>query len=628
MLRAALLTAVLLLPAALNAAEGAAMQAPARSDDTTKAASAEAASPPCSDVTPNFPSCGISSRDVRKAKALYREMEKLLHSQKYDEALAKLSAARAISPRDIFFINAEKLLRQQAAAVQVRLGDKALHAVEPASAMAAFRKALELDPENTYAAERLHQALPSRQAGPLFAADAGEVHLKPFSARRSFEFRGSAQLALEKFAALFGITTVVDAGFSSRMVRIKLDDVDWETGSRAMQLATRALMVPLAEKQVLVANDTEENRKDLVRVSLRTFYIQGEISPQTLNDLTNALRILFDLRYIVSNPVKASITIRAPQATMEAITRLLEDLRDDRPEVMIEAQVFQVSASFTRDIGASVPTEFTVFNVPTEVRKLLGSGSFQEILSALQASGQSTNASSILAALLATASSSPLTQPFGTFGGGITLTGVTIPPTSLHARNTRSLARTVDQMLLRSQHGSAATMKVGERFPIATTVYSAVNVNSGILATLGLRSATTAAAIPSPQFNYEDLGLVLKTTPRVHGKRITLDYELTLRAVLATQPNGPPALTNRETRGTISTEDGESVVIAGLVDKSELEAINGIPLLSAIPALGKAFSVESKEKASDELLILLTPHIVNERRARGAYIPLPAQMPK
>ncbi len=628
MLRAALLIAALLLPATVYAAEDIATQRPGPESTAPNTAVAEPASPPCSDVRPHFPSCGISKRDVRKAKALYLEMEKLLHKQKYEEALDKLSAVRAISPRDVFFITAERILKQHAAAAQVRLGDKSLHAGDPPAAMAAFRKALQLDPENTYAAERLHDALPPREPGPVLGADTGEVRLKPLPGTRSFEFRGPSQMALERFAELYGITTVADAGFAPRNVRIKLDDVDWETGSRLLLQVSKALMVPLSETQVLLATDTEENRRDLVRVSLRTFYIQGETSPQALNDLTNALRTLFELRYIVSNPAKGTITIRAPQATMEAIARLLDDLSDDRPEVVIEAQVFQVSASFTRDLGASVPTEFTVFNVPTEVRKLVSSGSFQEILNALGASGQSASASSILAGLLASSSTSPLAQPFGTFGGGITLTGVTIPATSLHASDTNSLVRTVDQMLLRSRHGSAATMKIGQRYPIATTVYSAVNVNSSILARLGLTGATSAASIPSPQFSYEDLGLVLKATPHVHGKLISLEYELTLRAVLATQPNGPPALTNRETRGTISTEDGEPVVIAGLVGKGEIEAINGIPLLSAIPGLGRAFSVESKQKTSDDLLIVLTPHIVYDRRAGGLYIPMPTKVPK
>ena len=635
MLRAAQLTAALLLSAALCAAEDAAKQAPASTpakgsteSAVPNAATAEPASAPCSDVTPHFPSCGVSKRDVRKARALYREMEKLLQQQNYSEALEKLGAVRAISPRDAFFNDAERIVRQHAAAAQVRLGDKALHDSEPAAAATAFRKALELDPENTYPAERLYAALPPRGPGPVLASDTGEVLLKPLPGTHSFEFRGQSQMALEKFAALFGIGIVADATLTPRNVRIKLDNVDWETGSRLLLQATKTLMAPLGKNQVLVANDTEENRRDLVHVSLRTFYIQGENSAQALNDLTNALRTLFDLRYAVNNPANGTITIRAPQATMDAITRLLDDLSDDRPEVMIEAQVFQVSSSFTRDLGTSVPTDFTVFNVPTEIRKLVSGASFQDVLNALGASGQSARASNILAALLASGSSSPLAQPFGIFGGGITLTGLTIAASSLHFNDTHSLVRTVDQMLLRSRHGSAATLKVGARYPIATTVYSAVSVNSSILATLGLSSGVSASSIPSPQFSYEDLGLVLKTTPQVHGKLVSLEYELTLRAILATQANGPPTLTNRETRGTISTEDGQPVVIAGLVGKSELRAINGIPLFSAIPGLGKAFDVETKEKINDDLLILLTPHIVFEPRSRGAYIPLPAKMPK
>jgi Flp pilus assembly secretin CpaC len=121
---------------------------------------------------------------------------------------------------------------------------------------------------------------------------------------------------------------------------------------------------------------------------------------------------------------------------------------------------------------------------------------------------------------------------------------------------------------------------------------------------------------------------VLKATPQVHGKLVTLDYDLTVRAVGATQAAGPPLLTNRESKGTISTEDGQPVVVAGLVSKSEMAAINGIPVLSAVPILGKAFSVETKEKADDDLLIVITPHITDETNARGLYLPIPTNVPK
>src|SRR5208282_4107378 len=158
------------------------------------------------------------------------------------------------------------------------------------------------------------------------------------------------------------------------------------------------------------------------------------------------------------------------------------------------------------------------------------------------------NASTILGALLATGSSSSLLgQPFATFGGGLTLSGLTFAATNLHLNGSDSLAHTVDEVLLRSEHGSAATMKVGERYPIVTTEYSATNSTTNLLTSLGVNvpSSITASSIPTPQFSYEDLGLVLKATPQVHGKLVSLDYEFTLRSLGASQATGPPVLNNR-----------------------------------------------------------------------------------
>jgi general secretion pathway protein D len=249
------------------------------------------------------------------------------------------------------------------------------------------------------------------------------------------------------------------------------------------------------------------------------------------------------------------------------------------------------------------------------------------------------NAATILAALLATSSSSGvptsssspsslLAQPFAVFGGGLTLSGVTIPSTVFHFSDTNSLARTLEDVLLRSEHGRAATLKVGERFPIVTTQFASTGASSSLLASLGLGTTTGTSAVPSPQFTYEDLGLVLKATPQVHGKLVSLDYELTVRALGTTQSNGLPLLTNREMKGTISTDDGESVVIAGLVEKGEMNAINGIPMLSMVPILGKAFSVDTKEHTADELLVVVTPHISSGQSYAGSYVRVPTNVPK
>jgi type II secretory pathway component GspD/PulD (secretin) len=383
--------------------------------------------------------------------------------------------------------------------------------------------------------------------------------------------------------------------------------------------------------EVLLANDTEDNRRDLTKMTLRTFYALGGSTPQELNELMQALRVLFDLRYVTPNVAQGSIVIRAPQQTMDAVTKFLEYLSDDRPTVMLEVKVFEVSTTFTRELGISAPNDFTIFNVTTEINNLVSSGTYQSIVAALSASGQPINATTILAALLASSSStssSVLAQPFGTFGGGLTLTGVTIPSTTVHFSGTNSLARTVEDVLLRAGQGKAATLKVGERYPLVSAQFSATSASSSLLSSLGLGTTTSTASIPSPQFSYEDLGLVLKATPQVHGTLVSLEYELAVRSLGTTQANGLPLLNNRESKGTISTEDGAPVVIAGLLEKDETASINGIPVVSMIPVLGRAFSVETKEHAADELLVVVTPHITFGQNRTGAYIRVPMNNPK
>ena len=63
-----------------------------------------------------------------------------------------------------------------------------------------------------------------------------------------------------------------------------------------------------------------------------------------------------------------------------------------------------------------------------------------------------------------------------------------MPRPTLHLNGSDSLARTVDQVLLRSEHGNAATMKVGERYPIVTTEFSATNATTSLLSSLGINT--------------------------------------------------------------------------------------------------------------------------------------------
>jgi type II secretory pathway component GspD/PulD (secretin) len=590
---------------------------------------------PCSDVESGFPACGAPRAIVKKARAAYKHALRLSHQHDYEGALVAAREAHEASPRDIVYIAAEKALTEKVVTSSLKAGNQAMLKSDAAAALKDFHRAAELAPGNAYAQQRLNDALPLPSRVATWRSEIGEeVLLQPAAIRKSFEFRGLSSEFLQQFGRAFGISVLVQEGVIQRALRIKLDDLDWKNGVPIVEQMCKVLFIPVDEHQVLVVNDTEENRRNYMRMTLRSFYPTAPASLQDLNDLSTALRVLFDLRFISVNAKAGAIIVRAPQKTMDAIAEFLDAFSQSQPEVMLDVQIFQISQQFNRNTGVTTPNSFTVFNVPSEISNLTKSAVYSQILAALATAGQSVTTETILAALLASGSSlgvnTPLSSPFATFGGGITLTGVTIPSVSAEFSDIASQTRQVDRVQLRAQSGKTANFKFGERYPVVTTQYNISNPTISLLQSLGVSTSavTGLTTVPTPQFSYEDIGLVLKATPRLHKDLITLEYEMTLRSLSSSTVNGLPIMNNQDMKGVISTGDGLPIVMAGMVDSEEMKSLTGIPGLSEVPGLGDALTPTSKAKTYSELMVIITPRLTSTADAHGSYIPLPAASPK
>ncbi|MDR3764771.1 MAG: tetratricopeptide repeat protein [Acidobacteriota bacterium] len=597
----------------------------------------------CSDSLPHFPSCNLPRQDKLRAKRVYDEVRRLLEDHQYEEALSKMTELRDISPRDAVYRESQKIIAQQIAADCMKRGKILMMTGNNAQAARLFRRALELDPGNDYALQRLQDAEPSAATDPLprNLMEGSDVRLRPSQEKKSFHYRGGSAQFLVQFAQAFGLRAVQDDSLITRQIKVNLDDVTWDEGSPIVTRMCKAMFLTMDAQQVLVANDTAERRRELVQLELRSFRIEGMSSAQDMTSMVSTLRTMFDVHDIMANQATSSILVKAPQATIDAMARFLTSLDSLTPEVTLDVKVYQISTDLTNAKGVSAPTGFTVFNVDSEVNSVLTSSSYSSIVSELEALGVTVNSSTILAALLASGSSlgtsSVLSDPFATFGGGITLSGITIPSVTAKLDHALSSTVTLEDTVLRSKHGSVATLKVGERYPVVSTQYSSSSSTSSLLSALGISTSSLSSSVasslattttPTAQFQYEDLGLVLKATPHVHGKLISLDYEMTLRSLGSTQVNGLPLMLNRDLKGAISTWDGSPVVLAGTVNKDEVENMSGIPLLSMLPVVGAAFSTKSRETTYDELLILVTPHVVAAATGEDVYIPVPVNNPR
>ena len=211
--------------------------------------------------------------------------------------------------------------------------------------------------------------------------------------------------------------------------------------------------------------------------------------------------------------------------------------------------------------------------------------------------------SKISPSALAGLAGSPLLAPFIFFGKGNGLTGVTVPSISAKLAMNSSTASNLEHMMLRAIDGEAATFRVGTRFPIVNSTFTNVAFSTRGQTTIG----------NTPQFTYEDLGITLKTTPHYHSNGdVTLVTELQIQGLGTLNINNIPDITTRSYKGTITVHDGEQSIIMGLISEQELRSTQGFPVLSQIPGLKTLLSANSKERIHNELLIVITPHVVRK----------------
>jgi general secretion pathway protein D len=577
-----------------------------------------------------------SKTDLKSAEKEFKRGLKLKEKGHTNRAFEHFKRAAELDPRNINYVTAREVTRQTVVYEDIERGNKALLAENRIQAMAAFREALELDPQNTFAKQRLNDSLPALpriEPGPVKTdpyAAAAEIVLRPEPVKKSFKFRGDSRELLNQVATAYGLTPSIDDSVVSRNVRFEVQDVGWATAADIVSRMTRTFWVPLSATQVFFAADNDQNRKQFQRMGLRTFYLPDAATPQELNDVANTLRILFDIRFMTQQPGSSSIVVRAPDPVLDAATQFVEGLSMTRPQVMLDIKVFEVSFTTNKALGAQLPNDFTVYNVPTVVQQALGNQSIQSIINQLISSGAINQANSTaIAALIAGAlgqggASSIFASPFLLFGGGTTLTAVTLPPGTFTFSNSTSSIRSLEHVTLRASHGNPANFKLGTRYPIVNATFAPIYNTAQISQVLKNQSYIA----PVPSFTYEDLGLSLKATPQIRDSDVLLNLEFQIRALGTTSINGEPIITNREYKGVISAPDGESVVLTGMISRTEQRGLGGLPLLSAMPVLGRAFSTETKNTERQEILLVVTPHIVASSNRIPQEILLPITAPR
>ena len=597
----------------------------------TKSDAPTQASPPAGavDSSPVIVPGPPSASGLAKAKKEFAAGKHLESAGETEAAFAKFEQASQLSPRNVEYATAREFTRQRLVMAAIDRGNKALLANNEVAAEAEFQQALEFDPTNEFARQRLHEAIweqsPASSRKLQVVQKSIEVALSPDATPRDFHFRGDSRSLLTQIARAYGITATIDDSVQTRPVRFDIDHVTFAEAMGAATQVTKTFWIALSGSQMYLVADTPENRRNFERLAIRTFYLPDMMTPQELTEIVNALRVILDIKFVLQDASESTITIRAPLPMVEAASQMIESLVGGRPQVMLDVRVYQISSSLVRQLGMQLPSQFNIFNISPSLIASLGVGA-QDLINQLIASGGINQANSqgiqALLAQLSQSTQNPIfSTPFATFGGGLTLTGVSgTPPITANLQVNESDVKSLEQVELLASQNTPALMRIGERYPIVNATFAPIYNSSSISQVLG----NNTYVAPFPSFNFEDLGLNLKATPIIHSNAdVSLKIDLNIRTLGDQTVNGIPIILNQEYVGSITLKNEESGVVAGLISKSDANSLAGYPFLSRVPGLSYASSLHSKNVNNDELLVVMTPHIVRMAPSEGFAIQLP-----
>ena len=600
----------------------------ALSAQTASPADPAAVEPSASDSKPHK----VSTSAKHDAEHFYLEGAKAIQQNDLEAAEKDFSKACALNPKSVDYRTAEQIARANLVTQLLQASDKAQVLGDGLGSQAKLHQAAALDPNNPAVLQ--HETLIGEKDSSIGPNDssslqlAGVIALQPQPGVHSFHLHGSGQQILQQVLGAYGITPTIDSSVQVNRTSFDADDVDYVQAAQMVRLATGSFFVVLDPKRVLVAKDSKENRDRYQRQMLETVYLPG-LTAEEAKGVGDMARVLFDAQQ-ANIGANGTLTVRAPQARLMALNHTLVGLLDGKAQVDVEVRLIEIDTSHNTNIGVTIPQQFSAFNVESEVQGVINSN--QSLVQEIVANGLAPagDLEAIVAVLIASGEvTSPLlSEAFGVFGNGLTLTAVTIPSVTANLALNSSETRMLEDVHLRLQDKDAGTINIGEKYPIETSSYSGLTSSSlsipGVstaglsseLAALGLSGSTSQQ--PIPQVQYQDIGLNLKITPHIlRSKDVTLDMELKIQALAGAALNNIPELTNRQFNATVTAHEGHTTAFMSNLTKQESKAVSGLPGVSELPGF-QSTTDDNRQLSQSTLLVLITPHILRQAQTEVA----------
>jgi type II secretory pathway component GspD/PulD (secretin) len=378
-----------------------------------------------------------------------------------------------------------------------------------------------------------------------------------------------------------GINVTYESTFQDRQYAVQLEDVTLAEALQQILSANQLFYKVVNQKTILVIPDNPQKRAQYEEQVVQTFFI-SHVDALELAQFVNTIVRLPGAQTtaptVVGNKTANTVTARATASVMGIIEQLIESNDTPRAEVVVDVQILEVSRDRTKEFGIN-----------------LGDYAINAIFSPEgDPRGGADGAATVT------------TRPFNanTISRGISTADfyLTVPSAVVKFLESDAQTRVVAKPQLRGAEGFALKLNLGEDIPILSTSFTPIAQGG-------------ANFNPLTSYTYRTVGVKVEMTPRVtYEGEIILDplYIENSTVGTGTLVGGQlvPSFPTRNVTTKLRLREGESTLLAGLLQDSERRSLSGFPGLLRLPVIRQLFSSNNDRIQQSDIVMLLTPRIV------------------
>ena len=565
----------------------------------------------------------------------YRDGIALVEEGRVEEGLTKLEQASKASPDNMTYRAAVKRNRDQAANRLLAAANGERAAGHSDAAKGIYERVLRIDPGNASAEEGIALMEMDRRHGTMLEeaqglfkngdAEAARALLKPilienprhgqalilqrqidersdkeqmagpslkmkFKKPVTLQFRdANVKMVFEALSRTSGINVVLDKDVKPELkTSIFVKDISVEDTIDMILLQNQLEKKVISDNTVFIYPNLPAKIKDYQDLKIRSFHLTNADPKQVLT----MLKTLLKTKDVFIHEKTNSIVMRDTPDAIRLAEKLISDQDIADPEVMLEVEVLEVSRTRLSQLGIDYPSQMTF--------TALGGGAAAAAAATTTTSTNGTGGSTTPAAGTSAFTLNDLRNINGSRIGISPAVSATI-----NMKLQDGDANILASPRIRVRNREKAKVMIGDRVPVITNAITPVSTGSPVV---------------TGSVQYLDVGLKLEAEPDIHlDNEVTIKLNLDVSSIIQSITNpvsGTLAyqIGTRNATTVLRLKDGETQILAGLINDEDRQTANKVPGLGQSPILGRLFSSHGDDMKKTEIVLSITPRIVGTPR--------------